>query len=187
LIIGGKLGVGLETVVSVAVGVWSGISTGVEVDVVVGIGVVPGVRIVLGVGLRREPGPGLIGRTGWKYWVWPSSTRVAFLVSTAPVVACGVSLDCAVAEANGVTDESGVAVGETIGASPADAEGVGEIVAVGDILLFLRCFGVAVGRTKSFFNLSPNDSSCSCVPRTTPALIAIVIAITKRKRSFLFT
>jgi hypothetical protein len=36
-------------------------------------------------------------------------------------------------------------------------------------------------------NLSPNVSPCSSVPRTTPPLIAIVIAITNTRRSFLFT
>ena len=82
-------------------------------------------------------------------------------------------------------DGSGVPLGDEVGVSLAD--GVGAIVGVGEALFFFRCFGVGAGRTKSFFNLSPNVSSCSSVPRTTTVLIAIAIAITNTKRSFLFT
>lgn len=65
LIIGGRLGIGRETGVSVGVGVLTGVSIGVGVVVTVGIGV----RIIFGVEYRRERGPGLIGRTASKYWV----------------------------------------------------------------------------------------------------------------------
>ncbi len=82
-------------------------------------------------------------------------------------------------------DGSGVALAEEAGVSLADGDAV--IVAVGEAFFFFRCFGVGVGRTKSFLNLSPNVSSCSSVARTTPVLIAIVIAITNTKRSFVFT
>lgn len=134
MIIGGKLGLGLETGVSVGVGVWTGISMGVEVDVVVGMGVVPRAGMVLGVGLRRERGLGLIGRTGSKDCVGAPSTGVVGFVSVAAAA---------------------VVVGR------GDSMGGAEIVGVGEVFFFFRCFGVGVGRTKSFFNLSPNDSSCS--------------------------
>ena len=178
--IGGRLGVGLETGVSVGVGVLTGVSIGVGVAVVVAIGVVFGVRIIFGLGFRRERGRGLIGRTASKYCV---------LVSAAGGAGGGVSLDCAVAVAltdgDGMIDGSGVPLGEEVAVSLADGDGV--IAGVGEAFLFFRCFGVGAGRTKSFFNLSPNVSSRSCAPRTTTVLIAIVIAIAKTKRSFLFT
>jgi hypothetical protein len=82
-----------------------------------------------------------------------------------------------------VIDGSGVPLGEEVGVSL----GAAEIVGVGEAFFFFRCFGVGAGRTKIFLNLSPNVSSRSCVPRTTTVLIAIVIAITNTKRSFLFT
>ena len=56
--------------------------------------------------------------------------------------------------------------------------GDGEMVGVGEAFFLFRCFGVGFGRTKKFFNFSPNDSPCSCVPRTRAVLIATVIAIT---------
>jgi hypothetical protein len=128
----------------------------------------------------------VIGRTASKYFVWPSPARVGVLVSAADR-ADGVSLGCAVAVAltdgAGVVDGSGVPLGDEVGVSLAD--GVGAIVGVGETLFFFRCFGAGAGRTKSFFNLSPNVSSRSCVPRTATVLIAI--AITNTKRSFLFT
>jgi hypothetical protein len=180
LIIGGRLGVGLEAGVSLGVGVLTGASIGAEVAVVVAIGVAFGVRIIFGLGFRRERGRGLIGRTASKYCV---------LVSAAGGAGGGVSLGCAVAVAltdgEGVIDGGGVPLGEEVAVSLADGDGV--IAGVGEAFFFLRCFGVGAGRTKSFFNLSPNVSSRSCVPRTTTVLIAIVIAIAKTKRSFLFT
>jgi hypothetical protein len=167
----------------------TGVSIGVGVAVVVGTGVVFGVRIILGVELRRERGPGLIGRTGSKYCVSLCSARVGILDSAAAGTGGGVSRGCAVAVAltdgDGVIDGSGVPLGEEIGVSLADGDGV--IVGGGEAFFFFRCFGVGVGRTKSFFNLSPNVSSRSSVPRTTTVLIAIVITITNTKRSFLFT
>jgi len=157
--------------------------------VIVGIGLVFGAAIIFGLGFRRERGPGVIGRTASKYCVFPSRTRVGVLVSAADGAGGGVSLGCAVAVAltdgDGVIDESGVSLGEEVDVSLADGDGV--IVGVDEAFFFFRCFGVAVGRTKSFLNLSPNVSSCSSVPRTTPALTAIVIAITNTRRSFLFT
>jgi hypothetical protein len=116
---------------------------------------------------------------------------VGVLVSPADGAGSGVSLGFAVAVAltdgAGVIDGSGVALGEELGAWLGPADGNGETVGVGEVFFFFRCFGVAAGRTKSFFNLSPNVSSRSCVPRTTTVLIAIVIAITNTRRSFLFT
>lgn len=148
---------------------------------VVGIGVVFGAAIIFGLGLRRDRGPGVIGRTASKYCVFPSLARVGLLVSATDGAGGGVSLGCAVAVA--LTDGDGVIDG--IGVSLADGDGV--IVGVDDTFFFFRCFGVGVGRTKSFLNLSPNVSSRSSVPRTTRVLIAIVIATTNTKRSFLFT
>ena len=188
-IIGGRLGVGRETGVSAGVGVLAGVSIAVGVAVVVGTGVVFGANIIFGLGLRRERGPGLIGRTASKYCVRSSPARAGVLVSAADGAGVGVSLGCAVAVA--ITDGdggivgSGVPLGEEAGVSFADGDGV--IVGVGEVFFFFRCFGVGAGRTKSFFILSPNVSSCSSVPRTTTVLIAIVIAITNTRRSFLFT
>jgi hypothetical protein len=187
-IIGGRLGVGRETGVSVEVGVLTGVSIGVGVAVVVGTGGVFGATIIFGLALRRERGPGLIGRTGSKYWVRPSPARVGVLVSAADGTGVGVSLGCpvtvAITDGDGVIDGSGVPPGEEVGVSFADGDG--ETVGVGEALFFFRCFRVGAGRTKSFFNLLPNVSSCSCVPRARGVLIAIVIAITNRRRSFLF-
>ena len=156
---------------------------------VVGTGVVFGATIIFGLGLRRERGPGLIGRTASKYCVRPSPARAGVLVSAADGAGVSVSLGCAVAVAiidgDGVIDGSGVPLGEEVSVSFADGDGV--IVGVREAFFFFRCFGVGAGRTKSFLNLSPNVSSCSSVPRTTIALIAIVIATTNTKRSFLFT
>jgi hypothetical protein len=180
LIIGGRLGIGRETGVSAGVGVLFGVSIGVGVAVVAGTGVVFGVRIILGVELRRERGPGLIGRTGSKYCVWLCSARVGILDSAA-----AGAVAVALTDGDGVIDGSGVPLGEEIGVSLPDGDGV--IVGVVEAFFFFRCFGVGVGRTKSFFNLSPNVSSRSSVPRTTTVLIAIVITITNTKRSFLFT
>jgi len=73
LIIGGKLAIGRETGASagvdVAAGVCVGIAVGEGVCVAVEIGVTSGVGVTLRVARRRERGPGLIGRTGSKYWV----------------------------------------------------------------------------------------------------------------------
>jgi hypothetical protein len=189
LIIGARLGIGRETGVSVGVGVLTGVSIGVGVTVVTGIGVDFGATIIFGVGLRRERGPGLIGRTASKYCVRTSSARVGVLVSVVDRVAAGDSLACAVAVAltddDGVIDGSGLPFGGEAAVSLADR--VGATAGVGEALLLFRGFGVGVGLTKSFLSLSPNVSSCSSVPRTMTVLIAIVIAITNTKRSFLFT
>jgi hypothetical protein len=149
LIIGGRLGTGRETGVSAGVGVVAGVCVGIGLNGVVGIGVICGVGVTLLLARRRECRPGLIGRTGSKFWVGALSTEVPGLVST-------------------------VALGR------------GDSL-VGDAFFFFRCFGAGVGRTKSFFNLSPNDSSCSCVARARPVLIATVITITNTKRSFVVT
>jgi len=71
LIIGGRLGVGLETGVSegVEVIVGLGIVVAVGVNVIGGSGVILGVDVPPGLTRCRERGPGLIGRTGSKYWV----------------------------------------------------------------------------------------------------------------------
>jgi len=163
LIIGGKLGIGRETGVSVGVGVSTGVSIGMGVAVVVGTGVIFGMGIILGVELRRERGPGLIGRTGSKYCVWPCSARVGVLDSTAAGAGGGVPRGCAVdvvlTGGDGLIDGSGVPLGEEVDVSLADGDGV--IVGVGEVFFFLRGFGVGVGRTKSFFSFSPNDSPCS--------------------------
>jgi hypothetical protein len=189
LLIGERLGIGRETGVSVGVGALTGVSIGVGVAVAVGIGVVFGARIIFGLGLRRERGPGLIGRTASKYCVRPSPARVGVLVSGADGAGSGVSFGCAVAVAltdgDGVIDGSGVPLDDEVGVSLADGDGVTD--GDGEAFFFFRGFGVGVGRTKSFLNLSPNVSSCSSVPRTTTVLIAIVIAITNTRRSFLFT
>jgi hypothetical protein len=84
-----------------------------------------------------------------------------------------------------VIDGSGVPLSEEVGVSFAGGDGVTD--GAGEAFFFFRGFGVGVGRTKSFLNLSPNVSSCSSVPRTATVLIAIVIAITNTRRSFLFT
>ena len=156
---------------------------------VVGLGVVFGAAIIFGLGLRRDRGPGVIGRTASKYCVFRSPGRLGVLVSAAAGAGGDVSLGCAVAvtltEGDGAIDGDRVPLGEEGGVSPSD--GVGVIVGVGEVFFFFRCFGVGAGRTKSFFSLSPNVSSCSCVPRTMTVLIATVIAITNTKRSFLFT
>jgi hypothetical protein len=86
-----------------------------------------------------------------------------------------------------VSAEGGVSPGDEVGVLLAAGDTDGMTVRVGEVFFFFRCFGVGVGRTKSFFNLSPNVSSCSSVPRTTPALNAIVTAIANTRRSFLFT
>jgi hypothetical protein len=97
-----------------------------------------------------------------------------------------------------VSAEGGVSAGDEVGVLLADGDTDGITVRAGEVFFFFRCFGVGVGkdfsatrsrrgRTKSFLNLSPNVSSCSSVPRTTPALIAIVTAIANTRRSFLFT
>jgi hypothetical protein len=191
LIIGGRLGIGRETGVFEGVGVSIGVSIGAGGAVVVKTGVVFGVRIILGLTLRRDPGGGLIGRTASKYWVRPSPARVGVFVSAADGADVGVSLGCTVAVAltdgDGVIDGSGVAVAEDVGVSFADSEIDGVTVGTGEALFFFRGFGVGDGLTKSFLNLSPNVSSCSSVPRTTPILIATVITITNTKRSFVFT
>ena len=72
----------------------------------------------------------------------------------------------------GVGRDTGVSAGVDLTA------GDGETVGVGEAFFLFRCFGVGFGRTKKFFNFSPNDSPCSCVPRTRAVLIATVIAIT---------
>ena len=171
------------------VGVSTAVSIGVAVAVVAGIGVDFGAAIIFGVELRRERGPGLIGRTASKYCVRPSAARVGVRVSVADGAAAGASLGCAVAvapiDADGVIDATGVSPGEEVDVSLAGK--VGATVGVGEALRLGRGFGVGVGLTKSFLSLSPNVSSCSSVPRTTTVLIAIVIAITNAKRSFLFT
>jgi hypothetical protein len=71
LIIGGRLGVGLETGVSVGleVIVGVGIVVAVGVSVIGGSGVILGVDVPPGVTRCCERGPGLIGRTGSKYSV----------------------------------------------------------------------------------------------------------------------
>ena len=164
-----------------------GVSIGVGVAVVAGIGVVFGAAIIFGLGLLRDRGPGVIGRTASKYCVFPSPARLGVLVSAG--AGGDVSLGCAVAVT--LTDGDGAIDGDRV--PPGDEDGVsltvgvGVIVGVGEDLFLFRCFGVGAGRTKSFFSLSPNVSSCSCVPRTTTVLIATVIAITNTKRSFLFT
>lgn len=66
LIIGGRLGIGRETGVSAGAVVISGVCVGIGVAVIVDV---IGGDVVLGVARRRERGPGLIGRTGSKYWV----------------------------------------------------------------------------------------------------------------------
>ena len=98
-----------------------------------------------------------------------------------------VGRGASVGDADTVALADAVGVAEEIGVALVDVDGDAVIVGVGEAFRFLRGFGVGVGLTKSFFNLSPNVSSCSCVPRTSATLIAVVIAITKRKRSFLFT
>jgi hypothetical protein len=145
--------------------------------------------MIFGLGLRRECGPGLIGRTASKYWVRPPPARVGGVSSAGDGASGGVSLGCAIAVAltdgDGVIEGSGVPLGEEAGVSFTVGGGVTD--GVGEAFFFFRGFGVGVGRTKSFLNLSPNVSPCSSVPRTTTVLIAIVIAITNTKRSFLFT
>ena len=134
----------------------AGVCIGVGLNVTVGIGVVLGVRIILGVELRRERDPGLIGRTGSKYCVWPCSARIGVFDSAAAGSGGGVSRDCAVAVAltdgDGTIEESGVPVGEGVGVLLADAGTDGVTVGVGEAFLFFRCFGVGVGRTKSLFS-----------------------------------
>jgi hypothetical protein len=49
-----------------------------------------------------------------------------------------------------VIEDSGVPLGEEVGVSLADGEGV--TVGVGEALFFFRCFGVGAGRTKSFLS-----------------------------------
>jgi hypothetical protein len=86
-----------------------------------------------------------------------------------------------------VSAGDGVSAGNKVGVLLAGSDTDGVTVRVGEVFLFFRGFGVGVGRKKTLFNLSPNVSSRSSVARITPALIANAIAITKTKRSFLFT
>ena len=72
----------------------------------------------------------------------------------------------------GVGRDNGVSAGVDVTA------GDGEMVGLGEAFFLFRCLGVGFGRTKIFLNFSPNDSPCSCVPRTRAGLIATVIAIT---------
>src|SRR5437879_1134521 len=147
LITGGRLGIGRKSGVSVGSGVSTGVEVAVGITVAVALGVISGVGVILGVVRRRERGPGLIGRTGSKYWVSPCSARVARLVSASPGTGRAVSLGCAVAD--GGTEATGVSAGEIPDVSLGDSAAIGDTVGVGEVFLFLRCFGVGVGRTKS--------------------------------------
>lgn len=121
---------GRKTGVSVGVGVINGVDVAIGATVGVGITVVSPAGVIFGVTRRRERGGGLIGRTGSKYWVWPSSTRVALLVSVAAGAACVVSFGCAVTDGDGASEAIGVSIGD-IGVALGDSASVGETVAVG--------------------------------------------------------
>jgi hypothetical protein len=77
--------------------------------------------------------------------------------------------------------------GELSFSSACDDAGVGEGVAVAVDILFFRGFGVAVGRTKSFFSLSPSVSLCCCGSCAWAMFIAMLIAIAKPARRLNFT
>ncbi len=101
-----------------------------------------------------------------------------------PVFGAGVSLICPVAlgaDSGSALNEDPVSPGDGVGVLFTSAAGVDET------FLFFRGFGVGVGRTKSFLNLSASVSSCSSVARATPAVMAIAIAANKKRRSLLLT
>jgi hypothetical protein len=170
---GGKLGSGREVSVSFGIGVRTSI----------GVSVATGVVVACFTGARRDRGPGLIGRTGSKYcgarcWTGCGCDGLTVIVGWA------LSLGCGVTDAVGEIEAPGLSLGEAFGDS------VGDAVAVGDrgIVRFLFFgFGFGVGRTKSFFSLSPSVSFCSSVARKTDVLIASAVTITKTRRSFFFT
>ena len=164
--ISGKLGIGRKGGISVGSGVRLGVRVGVVCDVTVGTGVISGIGVIRGVTRRRQPGPGLIGRTGSKY------------CGRAP---CD-SVRCTSTGTEGVAGAGEVSAGELA----AGSSGLGETVGVAEILLF-GGFGVGVGLTNSLFILSPSVSCCSWAARVTATLRAPVNAIVKTKRSFRVT
>lgn len=98
-----KLGIGLDS------GISSGVSSGSGVAVSLGTGGICGAGTILG--KLRSGGPGLIGRTGSKYWV--RGGDAAWMVS----VGSGVSPydgigDAPSSDGDGVSDEIGVGVGD---------------------------------------------------------------------------
>jgi hypothetical protein len=97
-------------------------------------------------------------------------------------------------EAVGLGEGEIVALGEANGVAlvdgDGDARGEGEGVGVAFFLVadVLRCFrGVGVGFTKIFLIFSPSDSSSSAPRAGTMSVIAKVITIRMRNRSFGFT
>jgi hypothetical protein len=118
--------------------------------------------------------------------------RAATALFTGDKVGPGVAL--------AVTDAVALGEGETVAVGNGEAVALddGERAAVGDgagdglffffVVDLLRCFaGVGVGRTKTFFSLSKNDSSCSCALRAWLAnAIRMVNTITINERSFIF-
>ena len=115
-----------------------------------------------------------------------------------------------------MTDAAALGEGETVSVGDGDAValGDGEAVALGEgeaaalddgeraaagdgaedglffffVVDLLRCFaGIGVGRTKTFFSLSKNDSSCSCaLCAWLFTTIKVVNTITNNERSFIF-
>jgi hypothetical protein len=146
-----------------------GVAVNVAMPVVVENGVTSDVGVTVGVTRQRERGPGLIGRTGSKYCGCDS----------------GRSVLCASPEGEGVAEpdaaELSVSPGELAAVSLGDSAGVGEIVAIAEILL-LRGFGVAVGRTKIFLILSTSVSSCSWAARV-PATLRAPASATRQNET----
>ena len=123
---------------------------------------------------------GLIGRTASKYCVPDLAAGVGVCATVAVGAITSSASTAEVALGSGVEpDDAGVSVGEA----------VGDLVAGADVeaLFFFRGFGVGVGRTNNFFNLSPSVSFFSSVAFVMFTLSARAAAIINAKRNFLFT
>lgn len=132
-------------------------------------------RVVLD---RRDPGGGVIGRTGSKYCDWPfrvvrRAAGVEVAVDAAPslpadAVASGAGV-AAGDDSAGDGDCSGVS-GESVGfglSASELAEGEASGAGVDFLCGFFRGVGVGVGvcRAKTRLRRAPNESSSSDVPR----------------------
>jgi hypothetical protein len=123
---------------------------------------------------------------------------VALAVTDAITLGEGETVAVGDGEAGALGDGEAVALDEGEAVALDDGDGDGERAAVGDgagdelffffVVDLLRCFaGVGVGRTKIFFSLSINDSSCSCAVRAwLVTAIRMVNTITINERSFIF-
>ena len=112
---GGKLGSGREVSVSFGIGVRTSNGVSLLVGVAIGVVAIAGV-VARGETRRRERGPGLIGRTGSKYWVSRCSARFC-CDSLTVTVGCAVSVGCALADVVGEGDTPRLSVGGVFGVS----------------------------------------------------------------------